>query len=177
MEIYSQRDPRWMEKGFPNVSNPGYVNIMNFGCLLCCLANFAQKRPDEIMDANQDMFVSTGPRKGSMATSELYGRYGFTIRAVPHTPGTPLPKSDKPYIAVTSYFKRLNPDWGTHFYIRRPDGTSIDPSSAYNPKTTDRYESTVFEIRYVESSNKTVSNKPELEKRVQNIEDKLGISY
>lgn len=171
MQIYSQRDPKWMDKPLPNASNPNYITIKNFGCLLTCLANFAQVPPDEIMASHPDCFNSGG----YMQTDKLFAYYGLKIRKEPHTAGTPMPVSDKPYIAVTSYFKKLNPDWGTHFYIRKPDGTSIDPSSIYNPKTVDRYESTVFEIRYVEPIGQTTSNTLTLEQRVKRIEEKLGI--
>ena len=146
MIIYSQRDPKYLHMPLPNASNPSYITVGNFGCLLSCLANLSQVPTEQILKEHPECFNS----QGFMQTDKLYAYYGFKVRKEPHTPGTPMPVQNTPYIAVTSFYKKMNPDWGTHYYLRMPDNTSIDSSSAHNPKTVDRYESTCIEIRYVD---------------------------
>jgi hypothetical protein len=142
-QIFSQRDPKWMDKPLPNASDKNYITIKNFGCLLTCLANFAQVAPDKIMESHPNLFRSNG----MMMTADLYGAYGFKVIEEKRKD---LPKSDKMYIAVTDFFKKYNKDWGTHFFLVKPDGSIIDPASAYNPKAINRYKNNIIAVRYVE---------------------------
>lgn len=142
-----------------------------YGCLASCLCMLLNKTVEEFVAENPNGWQADG----NLKTDAVLAKYGYKIVRETLVEGQILPLKSIPVIFRTTFF---SPRFPTHFFVQLPNSTDIvDPASRNNPKTENRYKARVNEMRYLVPINQPVSNKPSLEKRVEKIEEKLGISY
>ena len=167
MKIISQINPQ-----YANITFPGTPHRWNtYGCLASCLCMLLNKEVEEFVAENPNGWTANGDLK----TDAVVAKYGFKLIRETLVEGQPLKQYPYPVIYRTSFF---SPRFPTHFFVQSPNSFEIvDPASMYNPKQENRYANRINEVRYLVPLTAPVNNKPTLDQRVQNIEDKLGIKY
>lgn len=168
MKVISQLDYGHIK--FPNTP----YSWATYGCLATCICMLLDKTPEEFVAENPTGWTSDG----NLRTDAVLAKYGYKLVREPLVEGQKLPLKPFRTILRTSFF---NPRFPTHFLIQEANSTNIiDPASRYNPKTENRYANKVNEMRYlIKISEPTITVQKQsktLEQRVQNIEDKLGIT-